>query len=193
MSAPPKYPPPPWEVPATVRALLAEEMMGKPRPVGVGATCVVRAEDVERLSQNGWVFVMVVHSSRVDRPHGTAGGQCACRACTEATSVVDTPLFVMVRGHAGELDKARAEARKWEEERNNAARDWREAESKLRTAEKARDDMRDERDSAVVHLGIAKNASKARDAQFARIETDLARVRREVGEKEWKRITGGEP
>lgn len=169
---------------------LVDEVTGRPRAAGVGAVCVVTAKDVERCSQSGWVLAMVVHSSRVDRPHGGDLGACACRACNEATQVVEVPLFVMVRGVASELDKAREQAANWQREAERLIDEHRQLVDARVAVLRERDDMRDERDAAVTRLAQAVKAAESRVAQLGRIEADLAKVRREVGEKEWKRITG---
>jgi hypothetical protein len=142
---------------------------------GASGFAVVRAHDVEARSRNGWVVSCVVHSTELEAatPH-----------------VVDVPLFLMVRSRDEELETLRGQI---ESARAQFAVVSREV-AELKTA---RGELLAEREAIGSRLADAERELQEagelaiRSAALRRkLEGDLAKVRREVGEKEWKRITG---
>lgn len=180
---------PPWAslgAPADLTELV--RAMGSDRKrLGVGAVCVVKRHEVEERSRDGWALAMVVHSTELACERNQYGYR---GAMVTPPLVEDVPLFVLIRGYDTELAAAREETAKWKVERDNAAKDWHDAERKLRTVEKERDDARGERDAFKLAAERQESRARTREEQVAKLEADLAKVRREIGDAEWKRITG---
>lgn len=103
--------------------------------------------------------------------------------------VVQSPAFLLGKRRDDELEELQKRAVDIAREHDHAAKRWVDIEHKLRTVEKERDELRSDLETLGAQYKRALQAELDLTNKARRIEEDLAKVRREVGEKEWKRIT----
>lgn len=179
---------------------LIDALKNKPFDAVHGGVVVVPAREVEARARHGYALALVVPSQALVYPshNGTA-----CEACGawkynggghtgDVPALADVPLFVMVRSKDAEREDLASKLASAREEASGASRRWEEAEHKLRTVEKERDDAQEARDDVKRKLEVAQRAAIARADTMNGLELALAKVRRAIGDNEWKRITGGD-
>lgn len=178
------------DMPAALREAIAREVVGRRTDV-FGAYQIVTHERVHDLSRDGWGVALVVPAQDFVAPsceYCRKYNHCPRPLPESPAAVIDRPLFLLVRSRDEEFKKMKEERANWVNEARKRSDEKRELQEFRADVEKERDGLRDERDALQRSRdhSVAVNATLREKLQA--IEGDLAKVRREVGEKEWKRI-----
>lgn len=191
--------PPGAAVHPSMRQFLVDTLTNKPRDVHdlIGSVVVVDADEVEGRTANGYALVSTFTTSAWvfppcyddynQRPYAGTKDMSKQPAFGVVTK------FVMARSKDAERDELRKRLGAAEFDANRCAREADELRAVKAAVEKERDELRDERDELRTGREVGQRAARASAEHMRKLEEDLAKVRREVGEKEWKRITGEGP
>lgn len=148
-------------------------------------TC--KGSELQALTQQGWTLVFIAEETFRSRDVEVGGYAMQGNHNDGPPPVLERPVFVLARHRDAEIEALREQlhdARKVGQSASDAKAKAEEELKELATYKATASDLTNK-------LAAARRGEAEELARRRRLETDLAKVRTEVGEKEWKRITSG--
>jgi hypothetical protein len=146
------------------------------------------ANDVARRTAEGYVLIEVVPASQFQtmpmrRPQPSQNGYAQQDLYEDGGGVVQTPLFLMGKLAETELDEVRQRAKALEAEKNDSAQRIREFERAAKEQASALALMTERATLAMNDAATKLSSLQQVNTSLRKLEGDLARVRKHVGEK----------
>lgn len=184
----------PWNLPPDVAAMIARQQASQPDgSFARWKTCTAR--ELEHLTGQGWTLMAIRSEERLTRDVYDQNGNYYSNnyrsyGADAAPVLAETLVFVVARRRDREFEALREKLAAAHADASDSVRKAVDADTRIGKLEG--DVKRLNEALAGAQTLAAREKKAATDALEAahRLEVDLAKVRRELGEKEWKRITG---
>jgi hypothetical protein len=147
------------------------------------------ARELEKLTGEGWTLIFVRAEQRLISECWHSDGS-RCNG-SSGTAMCEQLVFVLARRRDDELEGVRRELEQVREEEARANGAVIHADRRIAEAEIARDEALEHTKNLTIDAEAAKHDAETRNRNLRRLEEDLAKVRSEIGDREWKRIVGG--